>query len=103
MSQITARVNLCHVFLSIFSVPLLAHTSIPRGALECSCVTNGMYLQELGFLFGPNYDAAAAAPPISLNASLTNQRHNRDCLEFKLLSQACRSSKKKKVILFLIH
>ena len=76
MSQITARVSLCPFFLSIFSVPQLAQTSVPRGALECSCVTNGIYVEELGILFIPS--SAAAAPPICLNASLTNQRHNRD-------------------------
>ena len=94
MSQITARVSLCPFFLSIFSVPQLAQTSVPRGALECSCVTNGIYVEELGILFIPS--SAAAAPPICLNASLTNQRHNRD---FKWLSQACWSSKKSKTFL----
>lgn len=72
---------------------LLAQTSISRGALECSCVTTGKCLQELGFLLALNYDDNDSDDDdellFILLASLTNQRHSRDCLEFKLLSEVC--------------
>lgn len=87
MGQITARVNLCCFFPSIFSMLLLALTSIARTALECSCVPLGCACRNWVSYWSQTDDDDDNDDELFISlASLTNHRHSRECLELKPLS-----------------